>query len=149
MTNPRYEPRFQMRDPDSFGRVQMGTFYALEDTPRTVAFARAAMFQHRWAYTTRQMLKAGRYKGLNQQALAERSGISYQRLSRLLNGSIVLRLEDIAACESVLGSGVYATVLASTLARTPEPGADQLSGSEPPVSSSEPGMLERGANRSE
>lgn len=114
MTNPRYEPRFMMREPDSYGRTAQGVFFSMDESVQAFAMARAAQFQHRWAFVTRQKLSELRWRGVNQQEFAVRTGITYQRLSRLLNGSIVLRLEDIAACEAVLGSGAYNDILKQT-----------------------------------
>lgn len=113
-----------MREPDSFGRTEGGTFFSYDESPRQLAMARAAQFHHRWAYRTRQALKEQRWKGLNQQEFARRAGMSDQRFSRLLNGSIVLRLEDIAACEEVLGSGAYLEVLRQGKRHSPQESAE-------------------------
>jgi transcriptional regulator with XRE-family HTH domain len=60
---------------------------------------RAALLQHHYVRRIRRRLKA---KRMSVAAFAQVSGSSYHRMSRLLRGEVVMRLEDIAIADLVL-----------------------------------------------
>ncbi|SEB73577.1 hypothetical protein SAMN04489806_1642 [Paramicrobacterium humi] len=60
----------------------------------------AAKLQH--AYVVR-IRAQGADRGLSVKALASAMGTTYQRLSKMLRGEVIMRLEDLAAAEQILG----------------------------------------------
>ncbi len=122
---PRYCPRDYCAEPESFGYARTVRWIPQTDE-RSKALCIAAQMQHVYAVRIRQ-----RAKFLDQQAkdatkarsatgdlsaevepgvpgkalklLAEKTGTSYPRLLRALRGEVVLRLDDIAWADLVLG----------------------------------------------
>lgn len=122
---PRYCPRDYCAEPESFGYARTVRWIPQTDE-RSRALCRAAQIQHVYAVRIRQ-----RAKMLDQQAkdaakartttgdqsaqvedgvpgkalklLAAKTGTSYPRLLRALRGEVVLRLDDIAWADLVLG----------------------------------------------
>ena len=122
---PRYCPRDYCAEPESFGYARTVRWIPQTDE-RSKALCIAAQMQHVYAVRIRQ-----RAKLLDQQAkdaakarsatgdqsaeaeaevpgkalklLAVKSGTSYPRLLRALRGEVVLRLDDIAWADMVLG----------------------------------------------
>ena len=108
MPDPKYEPRDLLVTPRVFGDAIKPELRENVEMPNAKARGRATLLQHNWARATKDELKRRKVRGYSQKMFATDTGIAYQRLSRLLNGSVILRLEDIAACELVLGEGFYA-----------------------------------------
>ena len=122
---PRYCPRDFCAEPESFGYARTVRWIPQADE-RSKALCIAAQMQHVYAVRIRQ-----RAKFLDQQAkdaakarmqssdvsaegesgvpgkalklLAEKTGTSYPRLLRALRGEVVLRFDDIAWADLVLG----------------------------------------------
>ena len=127
VSEPRYVPRDFCAEPDSFGKASEVRWLTTSDD-RSAALSRAARFQHRQAVRIRMRARmkdaesraiadgrAGR--GVAPLAetrpalvvLAEKMGCSYPRLMRCLRGEVVMRLDDIAWADIVLGE-VYESV---------------------------------------
>lgn len=107
MPDPRYEPRDFVVDPRAFGDVQKPVLRDDVPMPNSQAKRRASQIQHNWAFATKEELKRRKVRGYSQRVFAKDTGIPYQRLSRLLNGTVILKIEDVAACELVFGEGFY------------------------------------------
>ena len=114
-------PRDFCAEPDSFGKASEVRWLPTSDE-RSAALTRAARFQHRQAVrirmrartkdAERRVIAEGRaQRGVEPLAemrpalvvLAEKMGCSYPRLMRCLRGEVVMRLDDIAWADIVLG----------------------------------------------
>jgi len=121
VSEPRYVPRDFCAEPDSFGKAAAVRWLPTSDE-RSAALSRAARFQHQQALRIRaraQMKNVERRVIADGRAsrgaepleetrpalviLAEKMGCSYARLMRCLRGEIVMRLDDIAWADVVLG----------------------------------------------
>ncbi|WP_140425504.1 MULTISPECIES: hypothetical protein [unclassified Cryobacterium] len=125
MTDPRYRPRDYCAEPDSFGKAETVKWLPVTDR-RPVGLIRAARLQHLYAVRIRARAKAiarnpravevvpdastpwalhpgAQSKGRPLELLAQHLGTSYPRLLRCLRGEIVMRLDDIAWADIVLG----------------------------------------------
>lgn len=91
-----------LEDPKNFGR--MADPELAEDVESEVedAVVQASLMQHKWALGVRNALKDAAGDKISREMVCERAEIDYTRLSRLLNGSIILRLEDIARVRNAL-----------------------------------------------
>ena len=122
---PRYCPRDYCAEPESFGYARTVRWIPQTDE-RSKALSIAAQIQHVYAVRIRQRAKlldqrakdaAKDQKTIPSQSaeveatvpgralklLAEKTGTSYPRLLRALRGEVVLRLDDIAWADLVLG----------------------------------------------
>jgi hypothetical protein len=106
MSNPRFRPREHTSEPRAFGRAERLQW--LPPQPGGEDQLVAAQIQHTYAVAiTKTALR--RYSNLK--AYAEAAGIDYQRLSKLLSGAAVMRLEDIANAHRHLGLSLPEAVL--------------------------------------
>jgi hypothetical protein len=96
---PRYAPRDFTSEPAAFGRAARLT-WPPPLTRKDAVRRRAAQLQHRYALRIRARLVA---KRLNVSGYAKEAGTNYDRLARVLRGEVVMRLEDIALADLVLG----------------------------------------------
>ena len=98
MTETRYEPRSYTSSPKAFGKTSRidwrGTVAGAE-----VSLA-AAQIQHALAWQIDQALRT---KGETVKSYCERTHQPYQRTAKMLNGSVIMRLEDVAAAALYLG----------------------------------------------
>ena len=92
MPDPRYRPRDYLAFPSDFGRYERVPMDRRTDFEERVR-SRASLVQSKHSYTARRY--ASRHN-LSQKQLAAALGMNYQRLSRLLNGEIVMRIDDVA-----------------------------------------------------
>ena len=122
---PRYCPRDYCAEPESFGYARTVRWIPQTDE-RSKALCIAAQMQHVYAVRIRQRAKlldqqakdaakarrqssdlpaevAAGVPGKALKVLAAKSGTSYPRLLRALRGEVVLRLDDIAWADLVLG----------------------------------------------
>lgn len=91
MPDPSYRPRDYLVFPRKFGLVdepELREQTSFEDQARS----RAAAWQCRHASTVRRLLIE---RDVTRKRLAEVTGIRYQRLTRLLTGEVVMRVEDL------------------------------------------------------
>jgi hypothetical protein len=98
MGNPRYVPKRYTDEPKEFGRAKVVTWKP--DQPGSEDQRRAAQIQHDWAVQIRWTAVA-RYGSLTK--YAEATGLNYDRLIKVLSGREIMRLEDIAQAERLLG----------------------------------------------
>jgi hypothetical protein len=99
MTGPRFAPRDYAEDAGGFGRAET-LRWKLPSGGRERMFLRSAQLQHRYVLRIRERL-AIRAVGVKEYAAAAET--SYPRLLRVLRGEAILRLEDIALADLVLG----------------------------------------------
>jgi len=120
MSAPRYVPRDLCAEPDSFGKARDVRWLPATDT-RSAALSRASRLQHVYAVRIRLRAKAitkgavahavngplatrpGADTTAPLKELALASGTSYARWLRCLRGEVVMRLDDIAWADVVLG----------------------------------------------
>jgi len=98
MGNPRYVPKRYTDEPKEFGRARAVTWKPVE--PGSEDQRRAAQIQHEWAVQIRREA-ATKYGSLAK--YAEATELSYDRLIKVLSGREIMRLEDIAQAERLLG----------------------------------------------
>lgn len=99
MTDSRYVPRSLSDEPGSFGRAEL-LRWKTSDTIAGSARIRAARLQHLYAIRIRKRIIDERTTA---KEFASNAGISYDRLMKVLRGEMIMRLEDIAAADLVLG----------------------------------------------
>ena len=92
-------PRALSDEPGSFGRAEV-LRWKTSDTIAGSARIRAARLQHFYAIRIRKRIIDERTTA---KEFASKSGISYDRLMKVLRGEMIMRLEDIAAADLVLG----------------------------------------------
>ncbi|ACL42139.1 hypothetical protein Achl_4188 (plasmid) [Pseudarthrobacter chlorophenolicus A6] len=85
-----YEPRSQLSNPREFGKKLSPEF--VQETPDNTYRVSGAMAQHAFAREVRLALHE---RGMTIEALSETTGLNYQRLTRILRGTAVMRLDDI------------------------------------------------------
>lgn len=101
MTNVRYEPREFSSEPWAFGIARTILWVEVsQDDVRELAQLRASQIQHSVSYEIRCRYK-DRYSTLGD--LARGIGTDPLRLSRLMKGRQVMRIEDIASIERAIG----------------------------------------------
>ena len=99
MTDSRYVPRSLSDEPGSFGRAEL-LRWKTSDTIAGSARIRAARLQHLYAIRIRKRIIDERTTA---KEFASNAGISYDRLMKVLRGEMIMRLEDIAAADLILG----------------------------------------------
>ncbi|PZF66956.1 hypothetical protein DEJ33_06710 [Curtobacterium sp. MCPF17_047] len=99
MAGPRFVPRDFAEDARGFGHTPVLRWLQAADR-RAEMFLRAAQVQHQQVLRIRERMQA---RGLSPKQYAAQAGTSYPRLLRLLRGEAILRLEDIALADLVLG----------------------------------------------
>ncbi|MGV2900118.1 hypothetical protein ACNPM4_00450 [Microbacterium sp. AGC62] len=104
MSTPRYTPRNFVLPPRDFGRRWISEWRAPDPswTPKEIAQLEAAQIQHRIAYGILEIyLPTTNARTIT--GLASQLGMSYDRLQRMLNGQVVMQLEDIGLLRSLDG----------------------------------------------
>jgi len=97
---PRYVPRDYCSDPSKFGRDYRAWFrYPLDDAEGD-RLARASELQHRFAVSVVTEMTR---RGASRRTLAEKSGIQYHHLTKMLRGGVPMRLVHIAAISLAVG----------------------------------------------
>lgn len=99
MTNPRYRPRGYAEIPVEFGKYEEISWL----TPATVAEQDrlwAARWHHLYACRINKRLREG---GRTVAEYAEMTGSGYDRLSKMLRGDVLIKFEDVAQAERLLG----------------------------------------------
>lgn len=99
MSNPRFRPRNYVQGANGFGgygEVDWIVPRSDDEADRLMA----AQMQHRFARQIRR--SAGAQYG-SVRAYADNHGLSYDRLAKLLRGETLMRLEDIAQADRLLG----------------------------------------------
>ena len=108
MSNPRYTPREFAVHPRDFGRRRPTDWREPDETwgLRELAQLEAARRQHEIAYgVVERFLPTTEIRTMT--ALAAALAVPYVRLQRLLNGRIVMQLEDVSRLRAVIGDDVH------------------------------------------
>jgi hypothetical protein len=100
VTKPRFSPRIYTNEPDAFGRARNIAWKPV--VPGTDDQHAAAQIQHLWAVEIRAAAIA-KFKSVR--GYANAAGINYHRISRILRGTEIMRLEDIAQAQRILDVG--------------------------------------------
>ena len=98
MSNPRFQPRDYASSPD-FG-MYAGIGWKKSVSDKEHDRTNAARLQHMYAVAIRLKARA-RFKTIR--AYADTCGVSYDRMAKVLRGEAIMRLEDIAQAERILG----------------------------------------------
>lgn len=99
MAGPRFAPRDFAEDARGFGHTPVLRWKEPADR-RAEVFLRAAQLQHQQVLRIRDRMRA---RELSPKQYAAEAGTSYPRLLRLFRGEAILRLEDFALADLVLG----------------------------------------------
>lgn len=102
MSDPRFQPRLMATEADrsNFGKA-VRISWLEGSTDLEAKRIAAARLQHAFAVKITATL---RDKGLNIRSYAELAGVSYDRMAKVLRGEALMRLEDVADAERLLGS---------------------------------------------
>lgn len=99
MTDSRYVPRNLSEESIGFGRAEALRWKSSDSIVESNRI-QAARVQHFYALRIRKRI-ADQLMTPKQYAL--KAGISYDRLMKILRGEMIMRLEDIAAADLILG----------------------------------------------
>ncbi|TFB47264.1 helix-turn-helix domain-containing protein [Cryobacterium tagatosivorans] len=99
MTDPRFRPRAYTHEPGAFGKAAI-IEWILPASAFVQDRVQAAWLQHIYAARITRML---RKKKMTLTAYADTAGVGYDRMSKVLRGEAVMRLEDLAQSERILG----------------------------------------------
>ena len=111
MSDPRYAPRDCAVDHALYGKADdlawktsealMAIYPKIADTEtRARALLLAAKLQHHYVLRIRQRLRVA---GTTMKSFAADAGIGYDRLVKVLRGAAILRLEDLAMADVLIG----------------------------------------------
>ena len=98
VSNPRFQPRDYASGSD-FG-MYAGIGWKKSVSDKECDRIDAARLQHMYAVAIRSKARA-RFKTVR--AYADTCGVSYDRMAKVLRGEAIMRLEDIAQAERILG----------------------------------------------
>ena len=105
MSDSRYVPRSFAVTPTDFGQKSTIEWVSDADLPNKIDWLRASQLQHGFARQIR--LAIGRdFESV--QEFADVNELDYRRLSRVLRGEAIMRLEELAAVERILTLSVLA-----------------------------------------
>ena len=114
MTNPRYLPREFAVDSRQFGKTEQIEWRSPSEAD---VMLHAAVMQHHVAVGTRERMRSRRIGKVR--VLATELGMDYARLTKLLNGRVVMRLEDVALLRSFFAESEFDTFLVRAMRRRP------------------------------
>ena len=100
VSDPRYRPRDMTVRVDGFGRHRYVEWRNAEGVSAT-AKLRAAKMQHHYAIRMRDEIHR---RGWSIKEYAKEAATSYDRMLKLLRGDTILRLEDIAMADLLVGN---------------------------------------------
>ena len=110
VTSPKFEPRSFCEDPELFGKYDPIEWRAVEigDAARLDQLA-AARIQHKAALVMLRKIRSNpEFRTVKR--YAETIGADPTRIGRLLRGSIVMRIEDLASAERNLEMKIFRRV---------------------------------------
>ncbi len=100
VSDPRFKPRSFTLDPRGFGKVAQLRWRETGDAGEETR-AITARVQHDFAYAITEAVTRSPYRTVK--AYAQATGTDYQRLTKILRGEAIMRLEDIADAHRHLG----------------------------------------------
>ena len=98
VTQPRFRPRRYTLEPKAFGKAR--SIRWVEPNPGTEDQHAAAQMQHEWAVAINEAAIRN-YGSLKR--YTDENELPYDRLTRILRGDEIMRLEDIATAQRLLG----------------------------------------------
>lgn len=99
MTNPRFRPRDYTDIPAEFGKFENISWISPQ-TPEDGDRLWAAQMHHRFACRINKRLRERRESVAK---YAELTGVGYDRTSKMLRGDVLMKFEDIAQADRILG----------------------------------------------
>ena len=99
MSDPRYRPRSYTTEENAFGKALNIHWVTPGNRPEAVHLT-AAQLQHRYAVRINRRL---RDLGKSLREYSVMTGVSYDRMTKVLRGEAVMRLEDITEAQLMLG----------------------------------------------
>jgi hypothetical protein len=99
VTDSRYVPSSYSTEPRGFGRAE-GLHWKTSNDVTELARIRASKLQHSYSVRIRKRMTD---MSVSAKQFAAASGTSYERLLKVLRGDVIMRLEDIASADLVLG----------------------------------------------
>lgn len=99
MSDPRFKPRSYTSEPAAFGKALNIGWPDVGEQEQTRLLA--SKMQHLFSYEIQEAIHRSPHRTVK--AYAEASGLEYQRLTKLLRGEAIMRLEDIADAYRRLG----------------------------------------------
>ena len=99
VTDSRYVPSSFSVEPRGFGRAE-NVHWKTSDDGIERSRIQASKLQHLYSVRIRKRMTE---KSTSAQQFAALSGISYDRLLKVLRGDVIMRLEDIASADLILG----------------------------------------------
>jgi len=100
VSDPRFKPRSYTLDPKGFGKVAQLRWREVTDPTEDTQLITARV-QHDFAYAITEAVANSPHRTVK--AYAHATGTDYQRLTRILRGDAIMRLEDIADAHRNLG----------------------------------------------
>ena len=105
MSDPRFRPRAYTSEPNAFGKAA-NLVWITPATDAEMDLCRAAQLQHTYAVRINRRL---RETNKTVRDYAEMTGVGYDRLAKVLRGDAIMRLEDIAQANRLLGEILHAS----------------------------------------
>ena len=99
MSDPRYRPRDFTSEPRAFGHAK-GIRWRHANTDREHDLVEASRMQHYYALLIRNALEQS---DMSIAAYAIEAGDTHDRISRILRGTAIMRFEDVARAQRILG----------------------------------------------
>ena len=100
MSAPRFQPRRYTDEPQVFGKARNIT-WRVAGSDHDATQLVASQMQHDYAVAIRYAIADSPYRTVK--GYAQATGADYQRLSKVLRGEAIMRLEDIADAHRHLG----------------------------------------------
>lgn len=100
MSNPRFVPKNYAIEPDAFGRARTIAWVQRVRSNDERDRVEAAKLQHHFAVLIRRRARE-KYRSMT--AYAKHCDMPYDRLSKVMRGEVIMRFEDLAQAERILG----------------------------------------------
>ena len=100
VSDPRFKPRSFTLDPKGFGKVAHLRWCEPADATEETQVI-TAQIQHEFAYAITEAVSKSPHRTVK--AYAQSTSTDYQRLTKILRGDAIMRLEDIADAHRNLG----------------------------------------------
>ena len=100
MSSPKFQPRRSAMSADQFGKAEFVIWRENPKSPTAAEYLATAKMQHAYAVVIR---KRARTKYQSIKGYAEACGVSYDRMTKVLRGEALMRLDDIGQAQHLLG----------------------------------------------
>lgn len=99
MTSRRFQPRAYTTQPEAFGKTAL-IEWVVPATTEDADRQKASMLQHNCVLLIRIRMKQ---RGLKLVEYATHTGLSYDRTAKMFRGEVMMRFEDLAQADRILG----------------------------------------------